>query len=265
MFRLTRSAAVCCIVGLPAGGLLRAQQFEYAAGTSHYRITTNIKLTQEAMGQKVDADVATDEKLTLSLARQAKDTLAMTVTIDSMASKSSMGPTPGMDSLVGAKILAWVSPSGQFYSSRVALGASSQVATVADEVSRLLPRIRAILVNGATWSDTGSSKTMQQGLEITRRVVSQFTVAGDTVFGTEKAWKLSRKSSATTAGSGQMQGQAMSMQGSSNGTGVLYLTAKGVFIGGEITEDAKATITLAASGMEVNVLTQARTRFERLD
>ena len=77
-------------------------------------------------------------------------------------------------------------------------------------------------------------------------------------FGTDKAWKLNRESTTAVSGSGAAQGQPMTMEGTSTSKGFLVITQKGVFLGGEGTEDANIKIVLAANGMEVGI-TQATT------
>jgi hypothetical protein len=258
----TLLGSFACVVAGSAG----AQQFEYAAGSWHYRVITNVVSTQEVMGQKTDFTVSSGERFTLSIARQARDTLAMTVTVDSIASQSQMGPTPGLEALVGSHIMAWLSPSGQLYSSKLdANDPKGQFAGVGDEASRLLPRIRGALTPGATWSDTVSAAVTQGEMQVDRRIVSDYTVAGDTSIGDQRAWKLVRKSLSTSNGRGTAQGQAMVLDGSSTGAGVLYLSLKGTFLGGESTEDATAKITLTANGLEVHVGTKARTTVSRTD
>ena len=264
--RIVRSAIVASAAAFSLAATAGGQRFEYAAGSWRYRVVTKVQGTQEAMGQKNDFTVSSGEKFTMSLARQASDTMAMTVTVDSLGSENSMGPGPGLDALVGTQVKAWISPSGQFYSSKVAVDdPTGQMASVGNEVTRLLPRIRTALAPGARWTDTSTSRISQGGMDVDRTVVSEYTVSGDTVIGQQKVWKVARKSTSTSSGSGNAQGQAMTLNGTSTGTGALYLSQQGAFVGGESDEEASAKITLAANGLEVHVGTKAKTTVVRLD
>jgi hypothetical protein len=264
--RLATSTLLASFAACLASHSARAQQFEYAVGSWHYRVVTSVVSTQEVMGQKNDLTVSSGERFTLNLARQARDTLAMTVTVDSIGSESSMGPTPGLDALVGSHVMAWLSPSGQLYSSKLdANDPKGQFGGVGDEASRLLPRIRGALASGATWSDTVASSVTQGEMEVDRRIVSDYTVAGDTSIGDQRAWKVIRKSASTSNGRGSAQGQAMVVDGSSTGNGVLYLSVKGTFLGAESSEEATAKITLTANGLEIHVGTKAKTTVSRAD
>ncbi|HVB32302.1 MAG TPA: hypothetical protein VNE60_12300 [Gemmatimonadaceae bacterium] len=243
-----------------------AQQFHYAAGTAQYRMIVSAKVSQTAMGQTNEMDVSSGQKFTMALNNQAADTLAMTLTIDSIGSSTMMGPVPGLDKLVGQKVQAWVSPSGQYYSSKAPTGAGLEaLSNVAEELTHVLPPIRVALAPGATWTDTVSDTGTQNGVDVEKTVVSVYTVAGDTSVAGGKAWKVTRNSTAVTSGKGTMQGQAMTLEGSSKGTGLLLITPAGAFLGSTGTEDAKAKITLTDAGVEVNVGTNATSKVERVN
>jgi hypothetical protein len=257
MFDRLSRVALAMTIALPA--IAAAQGFEYAVGTSQYKVTQVTKITQEAMGQKQDMETSFNQVFTSTIQKPSKDTLLVTSIIDSIAVVGPMGPMMGMDKLVGLAVKAKVSPMGVKYSAEGPSddslpGAGQQV----DALSTLLPKIRGAMKSGSSWVDTTSGKVKQGGIDVDRRVISTYTVAGDTTVGAEKAWKLTRESSTSMSGSGAMQGQAMTLEGTSTGKGTILITQKGVFAGGEGTEDANIKIVLAANGMEVGI-TQAST------
>ena len=259
-----RPTVLVAILCLPAASF--AQGFEYAAGTSQYRITSKTHGSQEAMGQKNEFDTSNNQLLTVTVARQARDTLGVTITIDSLTAVGPMGMAPpGIDKLVGVTIAAKMAPHGAVYSS---IGPKDdsipQGSQVTDEMSRFLPRIRAKLAPGVTWSDTTTGKLSQGGIDVDRRTIARFTVVGDTSVAGQKAWKLARETSTNLSGSGTAQGQPMTMEGLSTGKATLVMSQGGVFLGGINEDQANIKIVLAANGMEIGVNTTANTTVEKV-
>ncbi|HVZ76866.1 MAG TPA: hypothetical protein VG818_02660 [Gemmatimonadaceae bacterium] len=240
-----------------------AQQFEYTPGTAHYRVTSNIKASQAMMGQTSDIEQTGSQTITMAIARRAKDTLALDITLDSVTSGGTMGPAQGIEKMNGLKVQAFVSPNGAFYSYRVPSDTSQMAASLAEQIAHMLPRVPTAISKGATWADTVSGKVSQSGIEMTRQIISTYMVEGDTTIGGVKAWNVSRKSSATTSGVGAAQGQPMTLQGTSTGSGHVYLSASGSMLGSDGIEDVQTKITLTAQGMEVNVTTHAATTIQK--
>jgi len=244
-----------------------AQGFEYAPSTGQYRISSKTKGAQEAMGQKQEFESSNDQLLTVTVARQTKDTLNVTVIIDSVKAVGPMGMTPpGLDKLIGVKIAAKLAPYGAVYS---AVGPTDdsipQGAQITDEMSRFLPRIRATkLASGSSWTDTTVGKVKQAGIDVDRRVVAKFTVLGDTTIGGEKSWKIARETTTSLSGSGTSQGQPMTMEGTANGKATILVSQKGVFVGSSNEDQANIKIVLAANGMEIGVTTTSNTKVEKV-
>jgi hypothetical protein len=256
------SLAAFVLVTLPSVGL--AQAFEYAPMRGQYRVTQVTKIAQEAMGQKQDFETSGSQVVTITLARKAKDTLTMTTIIDSVSQTGPMGPTPGLDKLIGMKADAKLSPTGALYSTSIKDSTVAGALGVADAAGRFLPRIKARLAPGAKWVDTTSGKLRQTGIEVDRKTVSRFSVVGDTTVAGEKSWKIMRDDSTSMTGSGMSQGQALSMEGVSIGSGALFLSQKGTYVGGEGTEKATIKLVLAANGLEINVVQEAKTKVEKV-
>jgi hypothetical protein len=271
--RPTRLALVLSLA-LPAAAIAQGslgqrpapgERFEYAPGTSQYRITSKTKAAQEMMGQKQEFESTNSQLLSVTVARASQDTLAVSVVLDSIAASGPMGPPPGLEKLRGVKVMAKLAPSGTLYS---AVGPTDDSipngSQVTDEMSRFLPKVRGKLAAGATWTDTTTGKAKQGGLDIDRKVVASYTVVGDTTVGGEKSWKIARATATTLSGSGTSQGQPMTMEGTSNGKGTLLVSQKGVFVGSDNEELATIKIVLAANGVEVGVTTTANTKIEKV-
>jgi hypothetical protein len=254
-------AAVAVLVAPP----LRAQRFEYAPGTSHYRLTAVSRLTQEAQGQKVDQEVTSEQKLTVVLGRQSRDTLRFAVSLDSAKVQTSAGPVPDVSSLLGLKVTGSLSPVGVVYASNAPEGSVAEMAApLADEMTRFLPRLRPAISVGATWTDTTAGKVSQMGISLDRSVITTSRVVGDTTYQGERAWRIERTTEASFAGSGTSQGQPLTMEGTSKGSDQIFVGRNGVYLGGLLSNAATIKVTLAASGMEVGLTQNQSTTITRV-
>jgi hypothetical protein len=274
MFARPSRLALALSLALPAAGIAQGslgqspapgEKFEYAPGSSQYRITSKTKAAQEMMGQKQEFESSNNQLLSVTVARASKDTLSVSLVLDSVAATGPMGPPPGIDKLRGVKIVAKLAPFGGAYSS---VGPTDDSipngAQVTDELSRFLPKIRGTLTAGASWTDTTSGKVKQGGIDIDRKVVATYTVVGDTTVSGDKWWKIGRATNTTLSGSGTSQGQPMTMEGSSTGKGTLFVSQKGVYVGSDSEELATIKIVLAANGMEVGVTTTTNAKVEKV-
>jgi hypothetical protein len=255
--------ALAAALALPAGSA-SAQGFHYAPGTAHYRMTVDAKITTTAMGQSSDNEVTSMQKFTMALANKSADTMAMSVTIDSISQMTPMGQAPGLDSLMGKKVRALVSPAGEYFTSQLdPADSGGLLSSVADQVVHVLPRIRVGLADGATWTDTLVTASAQSGLQLKSQVISVYTVSGDTTVNGTKGRKLVRVSTATTTGTGSIQGQDVSMDGTSSGNGVAVVTRDGAFLGSTGNEAVKSKLTLTTAGVTYDIETNATTKVER--
>ena len=259
--RVTR-VALALSVALPT--IAAAQGFEYAPGTAQYRVTQKVHAVQEAMGQKQEIDNTVGLIVSTKLDRPSKDTLLLTSILDSVSVSSPMGVMPGMERLMGLKVVSKLSPAGVKYSSVGATDDSIPGASqFVEGLSTFLPKIRS-LTKGATWTDTTTGKLKQGGLDLDRREIATYTFAGDTTLGSEKAYKINRDGSQAVSGSGAAQGQAMTMEGTGTTKGVFVVSTKGVLLSGEGTEDSTAKILLAANGVEVGITRASTLKIEKL-
>lgn len=257
---LARTALVSAAL-LAAAAPLAAQHVEYASGTTRYRVSTTTKGSQTTPLGSSDFQLGVQQEITLNLSRQAKDTLLATVTLDSI-SLTGAGSMADVSALKGAKFVTLVSPTGRVYSARTLESANPLVAQLAEGVARFLPAYRAELRTGATWSDTTSGKVTQQGMDLDRTVVSNYTVEHDTTIAGVKAFKVARVTSVTANGSGKPQGTPVSMESSSTSNGAFFVSADGVFLGGSSNDDVNLKLTILAQGAEIKMKQIAQTLIE---
>jgi hypothetical protein len=238
-----------------------AQHVEYADGTTRYRVSTTTKGSQTTPLGSSDFELGVQQQITLNLARQARDTLLATVTLDSI-SLTGAGSAADVSALKGAKFVTLVSPTGRVYSSKTPESANPLVSQLAEGVARFLPAYRADLRTGATWSDTTSGKVTQQGMDLDRTVVSNYTVEHDTTIAGVKAFKVARVTLVKAAGSGKPQGTPVSMESSSTSNGAFFVSTNGVFLGGTSNDDVNLKLTILAQGAEISMKQIAQTRIE---
>jgi len=254
-------ALLLSVAFLPLARPVAAQGTEYAAGTTRYRVSTTTKGSQTTPLGSSDFELGIEQQVTLNLARQARDTLLATVTLDSIDVSGAAG-IPDVSALRGVQFVSLISPTGRVYSTRAPTNTNPLVAQLAEGIARFLPAYRADLKPGSSWSDTTAGKVTQQGMELERTIISNYTVDHDTTIGGVKAHKVSRVTSVKAAGSGTPQGTPVSMESSSTSNGAFFVSETGVFLGATSSDDVDLKLKILAQGAEISMKQIARTRVE---
>jgi len=232
--------------------LATAQRLEYATGTTHYDITTNATGFAEQMGQRQDVNFDTEQRVTLTIARHSKDTLDLTMTLDSLSGRMPNGMPIDGAAARGLKVVGALSPVGRIYSKRIASDSAPEaMRQSAEEMIRFLPVLPPDLKVGTTWADTNTAPVKQMGLEINRKVVTTYKVLGDTTYEGEKSWRIDRAATVTLSGSGTTMGQPVTLDGGATGSGTYYLSTKGTLLGATLKDEVKSKVTLTAAGVDV--------------
>jgi hypothetical protein len=255
--RLALLSSALVALTAPAG----AQGIEYTDGTTRYRVSTTTTGSQTTPLGSSNFELGVQQQITLNLARQAKDTLMATVTLDSI-SLTGAAAIADVSTLRGAKFVSLVSPTGRVYSTKAPTSTDPVASQLAEGIVRILPAYHPNLKPGATWADTSTGKVVQQGMELDRTVVSNFTVEHDTTIGGVRAFKVARVTSVKAAGSGTPQGTPVSMESSSTSNGTFYLSTTGVFLGATSIDDVNLRLKILAQGAEISLKQNARTRIE---
>lgn len=235
---------------------LAAQRVEYVPGTTAYHVTTSTKGTQSSPMGNQDFELTVQQRITVGITRQSTDTLVATLTIDSISIKSA-GPAPDVSHYQGTKISALIAPTGRVYSSKPLESADPMLAQLSEAVLRFLPRHRTDLHTGLAWSDTTTGKIMQQGLQVDRTIIADYTVMNDTTFGGEKAFNVKRHTATKAEGSGAPSGNAIALETSTTSDANIFLNTSGVYLGSNSNDDIALKLTLIAQGAEVNVKQKA--------
>jgi hypothetical protein len=238
-----------------------AQGVEYTDGTTRYRVSTTTSGSQTTPLGSSNFELGVQQQITINLARQAKDTLLATVTLDSI-SLTGAAAIADVSTLRGAKFVSLVSPTGRVYSTKAPPAVDPVASQVAEGIVRILPAYHPDLRPGVTWADTSSGKVTQQGMELDRTVVSNFTVEHDTTIAGVRAFQVARVTSVKAAGSGSPQGTPVSMESSSTSNGKFFVSTKGVFLGATSTDDVDLKLKILAQGAEISLKQNAHTRIE---
>ena len=255
--------SVALLITAPLSAPLYAQGVEYAMGTTKYRIASTTTSSQTSPMGSATYDLALQELLTVTLQKSHKDTVTATMTLDSISLKSS-GPVPDVSKLQGSRFVSAFTPTGKFYSGKSPDGVDSQLASLLDGILHFIPQFRGDLSTGMSWTDTTTGRVPQQGMEVDRTAISNYKVSGDTTIGSDKAFKIERVTLVKAAGSGTMQGTPVAMESVVNSTGTILLTSKGVYLGGNSSDDVNVKISILAQNVEVSIKQNAKTRIQAI-
>jgi hypothetical protein len=240
-----------------------AQGVEYAAGTTKYRLSTSTKGSQSSPMGNQDFQLDARQQLTVSLAKQTKDTMVATVTLDSISIKSAQG-APDLTRLLGSTFVSYISPTGRVYSTKAPTGSDPLLSQVTESIARFLPTYRRDMKSGMTWADTTTGKVTQQGLEVDRTIISNYKVVGDTSVAGEKAFKVERASTVKAAGSGTAQGTPIALESATTSNAVFFLSDKGHYLGGRQNDDINVKITIIAQNAEITIKQLAESTIETI-
>lgn len=215
--------------------------FAYAPGVQRYHVTTVLHREQMQGGGRApfEYDVTTHEWVAVDLERKSRDTLSMTVTVDSIAISSTIDlPKPDVAKLRGAKIQGLVSTSGRAVAFDPPAGTTDpQIAQLyAGFKNFLLPVTTQPLAKGITWGDTVIVQGKRGGLDIVSQAVSTYKIAGDTTVQGQHAWRVERTTYVNQKGTGKEAGEPLEMTGSGTITGVHLISDEGRFLGAQSTQ-----------------------------
>jgi hypothetical protein len=238
----------------------------YAAGAGRYRVEQNQHISQEMMGQTRDADGSTTMLVSTTLTGGAAGDLAAVFTVDSVAATSSLpGAANALAMMRGKVYRAVYSPLG--HATSFTPPDSGDLAAGEGNVFRqFLPSLPGgALTAGTTWTDTTTlNQGGAQGLTIRSQSVGQHRIVGWELHEGVRALRISTTASYTITGSGQQQGQEMTVAGSGAASADQFVSASGVYLGGASSDSTNMTVNVVSMGMEIPVRQSRRTTVSRL-
>ena len=254
-------AAACCALA----GAARAQAFAYAPGEHQYRVTSAIKRTQAVGDREVNDSAVSVQVISLALARQAKDTLRFTYTVDSV-----WATIPEVERLLagmrGKRVTGTMSPLGDVYTFQVPADSASPMGGQEFRSFRsfLIRFPSGTLRPGQAWTDTVTATLGAAGLDGTETTILTSRVVGDTTVAGQTAWRVERTATATLSGSGTRSGQQFVLEGSRAVAGESYVSRSGVYLGSVSTQEGETVMMVVGSNRSLAVIQTATTHIERV-
>ncbi|MFI5206568.1 MAG: hypothetical protein ACHQX4_01000 [Gemmatimonadales bacterium] len=236
----------------------------YAAGTAHYRVEQNQHISQEMMGQTRDVDGSTMMLVSATLAGGPAGDLTAVFTVDSVEATSSLPGAAGILAQMRGKVYRVVySPLG--HTTSFTPPDSGDAAAGEGNVFReFLPGLPSgALSAGTTWTDT---TTMNQGggLSIRSQSIRQHRIVGWELHDGVRALRITTTGTYTITGSGEQNGQQMTVAGSGVVSADQFVSASGAYLGAASTDSTTMTVNVVTMGMEIPVRQMRRTAVSRL-
>ena len=234
----------------------------YAPGVHRYRVTREARSSQEVMGTVQTGTVTTVEELTFDLRAAALDTMRFSFTIDSASRQSDMPGASEAPPAKGRRVSGRVSPRGLVIDFDPD---SSGAEDISAGYRNFLPYLPAQpLAAGMAWADTVRTPFTQAGIQGMTMTIIASRVVGDTTIGGQKAWRLERTGTLSMSGTGNQDGADLILTGAGTATGVSHITAGGVYLGANSTQELSIKVEVPAASMTIPIKQTAVTRIERI-
>jgi len=244
---------------------LAAQGIAYTPGNRHYREVTVTDRVDAAEGTRHQNKTTIYRQVTVALTPKAKDTLAFSVTLDSMSLESTLAvKLPDVSKYKGTAVSGTMSPSGKVLQTRPPAGADAQAQSIAQSLSRFLLALPPNASTGATWVDTISKTEQQSGGDITTTSIVTSRIEPDTQLQGGKAFRISRATVLTLKGTAVQGNEPISVQGDGTGQGMYYISDRGVFLAATADQKMNMTIDIPSRGMKIPVMQTVRSTTELL-
>jgi hypothetical protein len=246
----------------------QSRPFAYAPGSYRYSVTTTVDRSQDqAAGRPpVAFQVVTKQRITLDLAAKSADTLALTITIDSITVGSSLAaPAPNVDKLRGARLTGTISPMGRVHVFQAPPNADPEVAALYPAFRKfLLPLPMPTLSKGARWADTTTDTVTKEGVNVTTRTVTNSRVTGDTTIAGQQAWRIERSAVVESKGTGTEAGRPMRLRNDGTIASTHYVGTRGVYLGSASTQRSELTLSVSESDVSLPITQTIKSTVELL-
>ena len=266
--RIARTIPLAVVAALAGATTLPAQgTVTYAPGARRYHLISVVKRTQELQGQKTEYQITNEQRVSLNILARGKDTLRFAVTLDSSKLSSNLPvQLPDLSKMQGTQVSGAMSPSGAVYSvqSSIVADSGTDAQSLVEGMSRFLLPVPPGTKVGSSWVDTSTSRVNRGGNDLASRTVTTTTLLGDTTFAGQKAWRFERKLVLRIGGT-QVQGSdQLAVKGDGTGSGMYYVSTKGVYLGSTGTQNMTMTVAIASKGVTIPVTQSVVSRVELL-
>ncbi len=250
----------------PAAGRGDPTSVHYAAGAGRYRVEQNQHISQEMMGQTRDADGSTTMLVSTTLTGGAAGDLAAVFTVDSVAATSSLPGAANALAMMRGKVYRAVFSSLGHATSFTPPDSGDLAAGEGNVFRQFLPGLPSgAPTAGTTWTDTTTlNQGGAQGLTLRSQSVGQHRIVGWELHEGVRALRISTTARYTITGSGQQQGQEMTVAGNGAASADQFVSAAGVYLGGASSDSTSMTVNVVTMGMEIPVRQTRHTTVSRL-
>jgi hypothetical protein len=264
MHVFTRALALCALssaVAVAPAVAQDAKPFGYTPGTQRYRLTTVINNQRDQTGGRAPLtyNVTTTQVVTVTLARKSRDTLSLTIRIDSadVDSPDLDAPKPDLSFERGLTLKGTMSPTGHIYEfgSRADAGnatlATANVAALYKSFQHFLPAFPAPDVHvGLTWSDTSQTRELHRSSfdSVVTQTVTTWKVSADTTVAGSHAWRLDRSSTIELSGDGTEAGQVIHLDGDGSIKSASFVSPAGIYLGARSSQNVRLVSSFKETG-----------------
>ncbi len=253
MFRRL-SPALVALAALPFTARAQDVKLAYGPQNAKFVVSSKTKSVQEMMGQKQEGEIVTEQRYSLAATPKGAGQLDMTLALDSMSSSNTMGQPSDVSKAIGTKFVGIIATNGRALSGDVSVPTGGDPKSQQSIAMRtFLPYLPASAKVGTSWSDTLTMEVAQGPMQLKNTVVYTYTLTGDTAVEGTKAWKINTAANTTIAGKGNQQGQDLTIEGTSKGTGFAVISKDGQYLAREGAEETSLTITVDAMGLVIPV------------
>jgi hypothetical protein len=249
--RLLALVLALVVAAIPA--LAQTKPFAYTPGTQRYRVTIATHNQRDQTGGRapLEYDYTTSQYVTVTLAPEQKDRLAMTVTVDSIVGQSDMNaPPPDYSWAKGVRLTGSVTPNGRVIAFSPPANADPNVTLLYSGFRHFLPVVPATAGAGAAWADTSNERVQHRGPfdSVVTQVVINSKVTGDTTFAGQRVWRVERSGNIALSGDGTEGGKGLHLDGDGTVKGVHYLSPAGVFLGAKSSQTVRLVESFKDTG-----------------
>jgi len=254
------------LVALPATSMGQVLRYGGEPGESHtYLRTQEDHVAQTVNGAEQKIDIESYWRFTTTL----RDVLDDHVTVEIVHDSVSMVGMPGageldFSALYGEPVVVTLGLRGEVSDIVVpdSLPAELDRLDLETTYRAFFPGLPEEEISaGATWTDTISVQTNQNGIDMDVDRISTYTAIGDAAFAGHDAVQIEVASEIELEGSGNQMGNEISLSGGGTGSGTIYFDASGgKFLGGSESNEIKMDAFVVAGGQNLLIpIVQHRT------
>jgi len=237
--------------------LLTAGAGTTAPSKTTYRLENRLEQTISVPGQPAQENVLTMVAIFTVSLNDSTGGKAMHVVVDSVAVDATVAPpATELAKLKGAWLHGFLDPSNRATIVATSDDSSEVLTQIRATLHTFFPRIKTGMKSGDSWTDTTTVESNSPAQATKTQVITAYTAAGQETVAGASARHIDASFTSTISGTVQnpMAGP-MSLEGTEEGTSVLYVAPDGRFLGGKTTSKTSAMISLSAMPDPIPVMT----------